>query len=368
MRLTNGESFTDFRGVISSEAALREEERCRKRNLSHVRGHAVTDYEFVSHAEIDNREWLTRSLADLNALTFGHYRGVIVPSPSFMDWYTRRPGMEPALCQGVLAGDSLVSSLFVTLAPMRLNTEVLVCGIVDTVMTHPDHRRRGLARGLLDRAVGGMKKGGADLSLLYTAVADPPAVPQRLYESLGYSTYGLVDRFVKAPPHLSAAGPAATVSPDAELRCHVEARLGTRSGWLVLDEALWGWRRVDRLADYPVALERARDGTLAAVCCGRLLAGGQQQLYAVVSDLAAASGQVREEALCSFLSTIPTKATATVLCPRSDISLAHALEAVAFRAAGTEAAMLLPLSDAAKKQVARRSSLWYVAVESVIGV
>lgn len=328
----------------------------------------MTEYEFVAHAGIQNPKWLTRSLADLNQLTFGHYHGVVVPSPAFMEWYTRRPGMDPALCQAVLAGDSLVSSLFVTVARMRLNEEVLLCGIVDTVMTHPDHRRRGLARGLLDRAIEGMRRAGADVSLLYTAVADPPAVPQRLYESLGYSTYELVDRFVKAPPHLSAVGPAAMVSPDAEMRCEVEARLGTRSGWLLLDEALWQWRRADRPAEYPVTLHRARDGTLAAVCRGRLLAGGRQQPYAVVSDLAAASGHAREEALCSFLSTIPHDATATVLCPRSDISLAHALKAVGFRAAGTEVAMLLPLSAAAEQEISRRSSPWYVAVESVVGV
>jgi GNAT superfamily N-acetyltransferase len=363
-----GRSFTDFHRAVSSEAARREEERCRKRNLSHARGHAVTGYEFVSHAEIDNREWLLESLASLNELTFGHYDGVVASSPAFMEWYTARPGMDPTLCQAGLTGDSLVSSLFVTLARMRLDKELLVCGIVDTVMTHPDHRRRGLARGLLDRAIAGMREAGADLSLLYTAVADPPAVPQRLYEGLGYSTCELVDRFVKPPPHARECEPAVRVMPHVEVRREFETRLGGRSGWLALDDALWAWRRIDHPSDYTVEVYRTPDDTLAAICTGRLLSGGRPRSFAVMSDLAPRGGRITADAIWSLLCAAPDDATATVLCPRSDISLAHALEAAGYRAAGTEAAMLLPLSEAAKEQAASRSSPWYVAVESIVGV
>ncbi len=326
------------------------------------------DYRLLTHAGIDDTCWLGQALADLDALTFGHYHGVVVPSVSFMAWYTRRPGMDPRLCQAALDGDELVSSLFVTLAHMRLNGEVLVCGIVDTVMTHPDHRRRGLARELIGRAIARMRKAGAEASLLYTAVTQPPAVPQRLYESLGYSACELVDRFVKPPPHSAADGRAVRVSPSAEVRREVETLLGMRSGWLTLDDVLWRWRRIDRPSDYPVEVYRARDDTLAAICTGRLLAEGEQQLFAVLSDLAPARDAVSEDMLRSFISTVPRQATATSLCPRSDLALAHALEAVGFRAAGTEAAMLLPLSAAAERQAECRSSPWYVAVESVVGV
>ncbi len=328
----------------------------------------MANYEFVSHAEIDNRGWLLRSLADLDELTFGHYHGVVVPSPAFMDWYTRRPGMDPALCQAALAGGELASSLFVTVARMRLTEDILLCGIVDTVMTHPDHRRRGLASRLLKRAIQGMRQAGADISLLYTAVADPPAAPQRLYESLGYSTYELVDRFVKAPPHAGQCEPAARVVSHVEARRDLETRLGRRSGWLALDDSLWEWRRTDRPSDYPVELYRTPDDTLAAICTGPLLSDGGHRSFAVMSDLAPRGDRTSADAIQSLLCAVPDDATATVLCPRSDAPLAHALEAIGFRAAGAEAAMLLPLSARATGLVTGAPGSWYVAVESVVGV
>lgn len=328
----------------------------------------MKDYEFVPHARIDDREWLTRALAELNAVTFGHYSGVVVPSGAFMDWYTRRPGMDPALCQAVLTHGRLVSSLFVTLARMSLAGERVVCGVIDTVMTRPDHRRRGLARGLLERAVAGMRDAGADISLLYTAVADPPSVPQQLYESLGYSVYELVDRFVKPPPHARGQRRALPVGTDVEVGREFEARLQRQSGWLVLEKGLWAWRRLDRPAEYPVQVYRTPDDTLAAMCTGRLLSGGRPRSFAVVSDLAPRGSQVTSEAVRSLLSAAPREATATVLCARSERWLGEALREAELTVSGSEAAMLLALSAQASRLVTGRPSSWYVAVESVVGV
>ena len=88
--------------------------------------------------------------------------------------------MDPRLCQAALAGDELVSSVLVTLASMWLAGGAVQCGIIDEVMTHPDHRRRGLARALIDRALEAMVSAGAELSLLYTLETNPASAPQRL--------------------------------------------------------------------------------------------------------------------------------------------------------------------------------------------
>ncbi len=328
----------------------------------------MADYEFVAHAEIANREWLLRSLADLNELTFGHYDGVVAPSPAFMDWYTSRPGMDPRSCQAALAGGQLVSSLFLTLARMRLNDDLVLCGIVDTVMTHPDHRRRGLASGLLERAIETMRRAGAHLGLLYTAFVKPPSVPQRLYESLGYSTYELVDRFAKPPPHAGGSEPPIRTTPDIGVRREFEARLGGRPGWLTSDDALWQWRRIERPSAYPVEVYQTPDDTLAAICTGRLLCGGRREPFGVVSDLASRGGQITADAIRSLLCVVPDDATATALCPRSDRSLGEALKSAGFAAAGTETAMLLPLSARAAGLTTGPPPAWYVAIESVVGV
>ena len=108
---------------------------------------------FATHADIEDKPRLLRDLSILEGLTFSQYDAVVAATPSFMAWYTARPGMNPGLCQAVLCGEKLVSSLFVTVARMRLAGEMVVCGIVDTVMTHPAYRRRGLARGMLERAI-----------------------------------------------------------------------------------------------------------------------------------------------------------------------------------------------------------------------
>jgi hypothetical protein len=135
-----------------------------------------------------------------------------------------------------------------------------------------------------------------------------------------------------------------------------------------LDDALWGWRRRDRPSAYPVEVYQAPDDTLAALCTGRLLCGQRREPFGVLSDLALPGGQIRDDAIRSLLGAVPDDATATVLCPRSDTSLREALASTGSRAAGTETAMLLPLSARAARLASGPPLAWYVAIESVVGV
>jgi GNAT superfamily N-acetyltransferase len=328
----------------------------------------MSQYRLCTHADIADRGALHRAIADLNGLTFGHYDGVVVPTLSFVTWFAARPGMDPRLCQAAFVGDELVSSVLVTLARMRLAGQMVLCGIIDEVMTHPDHRRRGLARALIGRALEAMGAAGAEVSLLNTLEASPPAGPQRLYESLGYRVYERVDRFV-APPRRDNAGVAAVaIPPDDAARTAFAAGLGDRDGWLDLDDDLWRWRRIERPCDYPVTLHRAGVGGLGAWCTGDLLVAGQPTPFAVLSDVVLPHDERAAPALAQLLAAAPSDTAVTVLCPRSDARLGRLLTQRGFGVTGTEFAMLRPLASALAGGIGQPAMCWYVAVESVIGV
>lgn len=328
----------------------------------------IKGYRLCTHEDVSDQPELLEALVYLNALTFGKYDGVVVPSQEFMSWYTRRPGMDPRLCQAAFAGEKLVASLFVTLSEMRLWGQIVECAIVDTVMTHPLHRRKGLARSLMRRAHAAMEKAGADVSLLNTAQADPPSGPQQLYESLGYRPVELVDRWVTRTAGAGGGCALDSVGVGEDVRRAMQARLGRRDGWLELDQDLWMWRRAERPPAYAVEVLRTSEDVLAAVCTGPLLSRGEQQPYAVLSDFAPSEHADYEEAVRELLSAVPANATATMLCGRSDARLAAALEAVGFERVGTEVVMLKPLTLEAKASMKSTMEEWYVAVESVIGV
>lgn len=322
-------------------------------------------YRLCSHAEVSDGEGLLTSLAHLERLTFAHYDGVVSAGPSFMRWYTGRPGMNPQVCQAAFCGDTLVSSVFVTLARMRLGGEVVVCGLVDTVMTHPDHRRRGLAGTLLRRALAAMGAAGAEVSLLNTAREEPIRPPERLYRDVGYLPRELVIRFWRQPGPLSAGGDKATrLRPDESARSLFERSLGERDGWLLLDDNLWRWRRQERPAEYPVALYRTDSGALAAVCCGELLVSGRSRSVCVVSDLVLPG----KDALLALVGVAARDRLVTLLCPQSDASLVRLAGDAGFAAGGTEVAMLRPITERGARLLSRPTSGWYVALESLVGV
>lgn len=328
----------------------------------------MSGYRFTTHGEIADKAGLHRQLAELEGLTFSHYDAVIEATPSFVDWYTARPGMDARLCQAALCGDDLVGNVFVTVARMRLAGEMVSCGILDTVMTHPAHRRRGLARGVLERAIGAMEEAGVEVSLLNTAWAEPAAVPQRMYESLGYRVYTSVDRYVRRAPQNGGEEAAAPMAPDEAAREGFSAAFGERSGWLELDECLWRWHRVDRPSEYPNRICRTPDGGMGVLCTGRLLVDGMPRPYTVLSDIAPSEHGAMGRALRSMMAAAPREAPITVLCPRTDDVLGETLKGTGFEVAGAEVAMLRPIAAASARLLEQPVGDWYVAVESIIGV
>ena len=328
----------------------------------------MSQYRLLTHAEVADPERFHQDLCHLNALTFTAYQGVLLPTVESMRWYRTRPGMAPGICQAALYEDGVVSSLFVTLATTRLGGEMLKCGFIDTVMTHPAHRRRGLASALLKRALDEMRAAGAEASILYADHDVPSMPPQRMYEGLGYCVHELVDRLIGGAPQAPAHGPAVAIPPDAAARDSFETALSGRDGWVELDDALWGWRRALRPPQYPVKLYRTIDGGLCAMCSGDLLSEGEARTVSVLSDLVLPEAPRAEHALAAMLSAAPDEAAITALCPRSEVGMRQRLEALGFRRVSAEAAMVLPLTPRAAELARAAPRNWYVAVESVIGV
>ena len=328
----------------------------------------MAEYRLLTHAEVEDPQRFHHDLCHLNTLTFGAYHGVLLPTVESMGWYRKRPGMAPEICQAALHEEAVVSSLFVTVAAARLGGEMLRCGFIDTVMTHPAHQRRGLARALLNRALSGMRAAGVEASILYAAHDVPAMPPQMMYERLGYCVHQLVDRFVGTAPRAPVCDPAPAIPAAAAAREAFETALSGRDGWVELSDALWVWRRVLRPPQYPVKLYRTVDGGLCAMCTGDLMSEGAARTVSVLSDLVLPEGPRTHDALAAMVSAAPGDAAVTALCPRSDVRMRQGLEALDFRRVGAEAAMVLPLTPQAAELARAGPRDWYVAVESVIGV
>ncbi len=330
------------------------------------------DYTLVPHRAIGH---LAEQIYALTRLAFGSYAGVLVPSPEHRDWYVRRPGMDADLSVAVLCEGRLVSNVFVTVAAVRLGGGLLPAGIVDTVMTHPAHRRQGLARWALETAIAGMRDRGLAASLLYTVAGSMPAA---LYGSLGYRAQAPV-RYYRALPgaHGRPAGGehARRLDPGEyeAARQFIDACLARCDGSVPLDEALWRWRRLDRPTTLPAELWGVAGpggwAGCAALCRAPIVtADGGQELCGVFTDLALAPGADLPRVLGALLAAVPDGAEARALAAEADASLCAACEGLGLAVAATETAMVLPLNAVAQAALAGPQRPWAPLAESIIGV
>jgi GNAT superfamily N-acetyltransferase len=307
-------------------------------------------------------------LAELENITFGHYYGNVIGAPSWMQWYASRPGLDPSLCQAAFAGEELVASVLVTSWPMRLTGEIVLCGLVDQVMTHPEHRRRGLARRLLLRALESMRAVGAEVSLLYTLETEPMSGPQRLYESLGYAVIEQVDRYSREYEKRPPTNTLTTLPNDNRTREMFTEALGARDGWLKMEEELWQWRRVARPSEYPVALVKGAQGQLAAIVTGNFMVDSTARPFSVITEMSLPEDGEAGQALAEVVSATSREAALSMLCARADIRIAEGLRMNGCAIEGTEIAMVKALTERGARLAASRKGPWYVAVESVIGI
>lgn len=133
--------------------------------------------------------------------------------------------------------------------------------VISNVAVHPDHRRRGIARGLMERALEDLEAGGAPLVSLEVDHDNLPA--HQLYTSLGFETVGARTELRwhdSAAPGTPSDGPdlvplsgnrrrdyealLASAVSESERELGAPEEIGIRPGWVGRALTAAGWRRL----------------------------------------------------------------------------------------------------------------------------
>jgi GNAT superfamily N-acetyltransferase len=325
----------------------------------------LADYRLCDHTEVPD---LVRQLTELTNLAFGDYEGAMQLSREWTAWYLRRPGTDPALCQAALLGEQMVSNVLVCVQPVKMGLSALKCGIVDSVATHPDHRRRGLARALMERAHRAMQEvAGVDAGLLYT---NPDDHPYRFYRRLGYETRAHASLLAGSRPETRAES-LAEIAPEAAEQPLFDLLNGffaAHEGYSPMSADLWGWHKCERPASNPlsVVIEEAegRPVATATFADAEVLIGGERSVVSVAYDVAAEG--LTAHKLAGLLAAAP-HAQVQMILDRASPEYRLATE-LGLRPVVPEVAMLLPLSEAGRRAAAESGRPWYPMIESIIGV
>lgn len=321
------------------------------------------DYTLCDHTQVPN---LPVQLTRLVNLAFGEYEGAMPVTERWMEWYLRRPGTDARMSQAALDGDKLVANVLVCVQRLQLGGDLLRCGIVDSVATDPDHRRRGLARMLMERAHESMRRADLDAAVLYT---NPEDHPYRFYERLGYVTRARAALLSGPRPEGSAcaARPVDAAAQSGELQALLNRYFAGWEGYAPLDDALWSWHKIDPPEGRPtVVAEMTGSGPVATVTFAEadVLMKGKRQKVAVAYDLAA--DVMNAEQVRSLLSAAPHPWVSMIL---DDSAPERAMvEAAGLKPQVSEVAMVLPFSERARRALLVHDGPWYAMVESIIGV
>lgn len=303
-------------------------------------------------------------LLDLIRLAFSSYDGVVEAGEPFLRWFLARPGLDRDLSWAAWDGDTLASSLFITRCPLVIQGRVRAVGIVDTVMTHPNHRRQGLARALLTRAIAASREAGLEALQLYTT---PGSAGHSLYRDLGFTDWAHLRYWERASSGPTDMPPESwrTVAPDfqAAVRRALRAAAGERDGVPEWEDLSWDWRRAGRPPEMPVqtwlaARSPGHQQTLASAEV-RLTSLGDRL---VLSDALVAPGAGFPD-LCRWLAQ---RAPLIVVADDRDAPFAEALKEADFRRGQPEAALVLPLASDHPTEPGNLP--WFPLTESIIGV
>jgi predicted N-acetyltransferase YhbS len=319
------------------------------------------NYRLVSHSQVPR---LSAQLASLSNLAFAEYEGAPQVDEAFIDWYLRRPGSTPDLCVAALYDEQLVANVLVALQTLNIGGEFILCGLVDTVATHPDYRQQGLARRLMYMAHELMRQHGALASVLYT---NPANHPYQFYSRMGYFTRAQAGMLTGTRParsgHCTVRRMAAKEAPS--VRALVNDRYSSYEGFTPLDENMWHWHRDSRPANMPDQIIVAEaDGVLvgtAALADVEVLLDDNKSKVTVLSDA------IYPDIAClrEMLSLAPQEKLMSLQA--LDAPERQDLEQLGFVTSVGEVSMILPLDDYVKRLMHNTLRPWYVMVESVVG-
>ncbi len=323
----------------------------------------MSGYTLCDHTGVPE---LAAQVTRLSNLAFAEYEGAMTFSEGWTRWYLRRPGTDPRMSQAALDGDRLVSQVIVCAQPVRLGGELLRCGIIDSVATDPEHRRRGLARALMERAHEAMRDAALDAAVLYT---NPDDHPYRFYRRLGYQTRAQGAMLLGPRPGESGCGPDPVDAAEhaAALRRLVNDYHADWDGFSPLDDELWRWHKLDPPGDGPALVaEMSGAGPIATATFARapVRIEGTEHIASVAYDVAAEV--MNAEQLGLLLSSAPEEYVLMVL----DEATPERRWAgqLGLKPQVSEVAMALPFSRAGEAAMEARRVPWYVMIESVVGV
>jgi len=337
-------------------------------------------YHLCCHAELGD---VATQIHHLASLAFGSYPGVKRPSVAHRDWYLRRPGMDSRLSMAVVHRDQLVCSVFVTVQRVRLGGDLRPVGIIDTVMTHPEHRRRGLARSVLSQAIKGMQKKGLSASLLYTVAG---SMPYRFYQQLGYRPHAPVynaccvsEKSADVSDQRAPGSPGPTLTlwqasraDGSTITAFLNDHYRTFDGYVPLDDALWRWRKMDRPDELPAdswfVSERDRLLGCVTICRAPIVSASGAESSYVLTDLAIGPEADPRAILEALLSPVPKGGPMRILLPQANRRINALLFSAGFQKGIGEVCMVLPLDSTTEQVLTKAPRRWYALTESVIGV
>jgi len=326
-------------------------------------------YKLSRGSEVKN---IMEELIHLHSLSFGNYPGVLPTSREFLEWYIERPGLGLENTLLFLDGDKVISSLFLTLSHIYLEGELTPVGIIDTVMTHPAYRRRGLASTLLKEAEKIMAKKGCRLGYLYTV----PESPQfYIYQRLGYIDF-------KRIFHLQREKGEKALYYWEERQCYsqkarefLNQNLSSYNGFVYLSEEQWMWRKVKRPVCLPtklISLQDENDHLLATLTIteGEITTGKEPEPIAYLSDWCGINREAKEKVLIKALSLRGEKNKIDYLSSPDNAEEWQILLQHRFRPTMPETAMLHPLDEDMYQKITTidQNKPWYPLIESIIGV
>jgi len=251
------------------------------------------------------------------------------------------------------------------------------------VMTHPDHRGRGLARWLMEECLARLRQRGFDTAFLYT---EPDSVAFHLYRKLGFVSWAetcwcALNRWHKAK-RLSHPGPAlasrrAEAADRERLKDFINDYYAAYDSFIPLDDALWRWRKEDRPSSTPITIYLLEDeqGILqatATLCAAPLNTEHGVQMTYILTDVAFDSSYTPHSAaeiLSALLtSELPSGAPIVTLCGATDYRLRTLFETCGFQQEWSGLALLLPLSAVGQQALAEGPQPLYACSASLIGV
>ena len=322
----------------------------RREGVTQSRDYAVLNYA--------RRRPPLAELTELTGRAFAEYPGVIVADEPFISWYLARPGFDSVLSQAVWNGEALAGGLFVTRAHLWLAGGWREVGIIDTVMTAPEHRRAGLARRALEAALDAASQAGLCAMQLYTGPGSPGF---HLYESLGFRTVAEL-RYWRAPCLEHGAPDSSWSVAGLSALNLLDPLLGTHEGVPRVDMATWRWRKENRPASMPatVWLQAGGRAGVSATAVPVCLTDGSK--VTLLNDMVG----IGAPSLTALVPHLPDGADVVALADKRDARAVAALRDAGLSPAQAEVAMLLPLTHAGAPLPAAGRP-WFPLSESVIG-